>query len=83
MTPPQDSINQKLSFTRDNRHQYLETAMVSASESEREMMEAEARGRVRRVREVVLKRRIQTLGTSLMVVIAFGIVAGMAFWIRH
>lgn len=83
MTSPQDSINQKLSFTRDNRHQYLETAMVSASESEREMIEAEARGRERRVREVVLKRRIQTLGTSLMVVIALGVVAGMAFWARR
>lgn len=80
MTSPEDSINQKLSFTRDNRHQYLETAMVSASESEREMLEAEARGRERRVREVMLKRRIQTLGNRLMVVAALGAVAGLAFW---
>ena len=80
MTSPEDSINQKLSFTRDNRHQYLETAMVSASESEREMLEAEARGRERRVREVMLKRRIQTLGNRLIVVAALGAVAGLAFW---
>lgn len=80
MTSPENSINQKLSFTRDNRHQYLETAMVSASESEREMLEAEARGRERRVREVMLKRRIQTLGNRLIVVAALGAVAGLAFW---
>lgn len=54
--------------------------MVSASESEREMLEAEARGRERRVREVMLKRRIQTLGNRLIVVAALGAVAGLAFW---
>lgn len=82
MTSPQDSNHQKLSFTRDNRHQYLETAMVSASESEREMMEAEARGRERRVREAVLKRRIQTIGNSLVVVVAaIGVIAGIFFWV--
>lgn len=81
MTSPQDSTHQKLSFTRDNRHQYLETAMVSASDSEREMMEAEARGRERRVREVVLKRRIQTIGNSLVVVLLLGAAAGAFFWL--
>lgn len=81
MTSPQDSNHQKWSFTRDNRHQYLETAMVSASESEREMMEAEARGRERRVREAVLKRRIQTIGNSLVVVAAIGVIAGIFFWV--
>lgn len=81
MTSPEDSTHQKLSFTRDNRHQYLETAMVSASESEREIMQAEARGRERRVREVVLKRRIQTIGNSLVVVTAVGVIAGVVFWV--
>lgn len=81
MTSPQDSTHQKLSFTSANRHQYLETAMVSASESEREMMEAEARGRERRVREVVLKRRIQTIGNSLVVVLVIGAAAGAFFWL--
>ena len=81
MTSPQDSTHQKLSFTRDNRHQYLETAMVSASESEREMLEAEARGRQRRVREVVLKRRIQTISNTLGVVLVIGVAAGAFFWL--
>ena len=82
MTSPEDSIHQNLSFTRDNRHQYLETAMVSASDSEREMMEAEARGRKRRMREVVFKRRILAVGSSLAVVIVIGAVAGVFFWVR-
>ncbi len=81
MKSPQDSTHQKLSFTRDNRHQYLETAMLSASDSEREMMEAEARGRQRRVREVVLKRRIQTVGKTLAVVLVIGAVSGAFFWL--
>lgn len=81
MTSPQDSTHQNLSFTQDNRHQYLETAMVSASESEREIMQAEARGRARRAREVVLKRRIQTIGNSLLVLLLIGAAAGAFFWL--
>jgi hypothetical protein len=80
MTSPQDSVNQKLSFTRDNRHQYLETAMVSASDAEREIMQAEARGRERRVREVALKRQIQNIATIAAVVVVLSVVAGLIFW---
>jgi hypothetical protein len=81
MTSPQDSTHQKLSFTRDNRHQYLETAMVSASEAEREMMEAEARGRERRVQDMVRKRRLQNIGSSLVVVVILGGIAGLVYWL--
>ncbi len=81
MTSPQDSTHQKLSFTRDNRHQYLETAMVSTSEAEREMMEAEARGRERRVQDMVRKRRLQNIGSSLVVVVILGGIAGLVYWL--
>lgn len=81
MTSPQDSTHQKLSFTRDNRHQYLETAMVSTSEAEREMLEAEARGRERRVQDMVRKRRLQNIGSSLVVVVILGGIAGLVYWL--
>ena len=81
MPAPFDSVNQKLSITRDNRHQYLETAMVSASESEREMMQAEARGRERRLHEMVLRRKLRNLGAGLLVVLAVVVVAGTVMWL--
>lgn len=80
MNVPSDSVNQKLSMTRDNRHQYLETAMVSASESEREMRDAENRGRERRLREAAMRRRLQTLGLGLLVVVAAALVIGAVLW---
>ena len=81
MTSPQDSAHQNLSFTRDNRHQYLETAMVSTSEAEREMREAEARGRARRTQDMVRKRRLQNIGGSLMVVLVLGCIASFVYWL--
>ena len=76
-----DSANEKLFMTRDNRHQYLETAMVSASESEREMMEAETRGRERRVREAAMRRKLQILVKGLMMVFAMAVVVGAVMWV--
>ena len=75
MNVPTDTTNQKLSMTSDNRHQYFETAMVSVSESERQMMEAEARGRERRVREAAFKRTLQNVGMGLIAVLAIAAVA--------
>ncbi len=81
MTAPSDSALQKLSMTGDNRHQYFETALVSAADSEREMMQAEARGRRRRVREAALKRRLQNLGAGLLVVLVVAGAVGVAVWV--
>ena len=75
MNVPPDTTHQKLSMTSDNRHQYLETAMVSGSEAEREMMEAEARGRERRVREAAFKRTLRKVGIGVVAVIAIAVVA--------
>lgn len=75
MPAPLDSISQQLSLTRDNRHQYLETAMLNASDAEREIMEAEARGRERRNREMILKRRIKTLAVGALIVVIVSVVA--------
>jgi len=80
MNVPPDTTHQKLSMTSDNRHQYLETAMVSVSESERQMMEAEARGRERRIREAAFKRTLQNLGMGLIAVLAIAAVAA-AIWL--
>lgn len=75
MNVPPDNTHQKLSMTSDNRHQYFETAMVSGSESEREMMEAEARGRERRVREAAFKRTLRKVGIGVVAVLAIAAVA--------
>ena len=55
--------------------------MVSVLDSERRIMEAEAeaRGRERRMHEVVFKRRLQALGSSLAVVLVIGAVARLVF----
>jgi predicted PurR-regulated permease PerM len=68
-------------LNRDNRHQYFETAMLSVSEAEQQMLEAEARGRERRLREIVLKRRLQTLGSVLLVVAVIAAAVGLAIWV--
>lgn len=75
MNVPPDTANQKLSMTSDNRHQYFETAMVTVSESERQMKEAEARGRERRIREAALKRTLRNVGIGLIAVLAIVAVA--------
>ncbi|MES2943538.1 MAG: hypothetical protein V4772_11780 [Pseudomonadota bacterium] len=54
-----DQLNQDLSITKDNRYQYFETAIASASEADREIRQAEERGRERRVREQELKQTIK------------------------
>ena len=66
-----------MAFTQDNRHQYLQTAVVGTAEFEHEIMAAEARGRARQACEVVLKHRVQTVGNSL-VVMAIDAIAGVA-----
>ena len=68
-------------MNRDNRHQYFETAMLSISEAEQEMLEAEARGRERRLREIALKRRLQNLGSGLLVVLVIAAAVGLAIWV--
>lgn len=81
MPSSSDSADQKLSMTRENRHQYVETAMVSASESEREMMRAEARGRERRLQEIVWKRKLQNWGMGLLTLLVILVVASAVMWL--
>lgn len=55
--------------------------MVNVLDSEREIREAEARGCERQVRDAVMKRRIQALGSSLAVVLVIGAIARVVFWV--
>ena len=68
-------------MTKDNRHQYFETTMASAFESEREMMQAETRGSERRLYKMALKRKLRNLGAGLLVVLAFVVMAGILRWL--
>lgn len=66
-----------LSITRDNRHQYLETSIAEASEADREIRQAEARGLQRRQREEDFK---QTLKRAAWGVLG-AVVAAAAFMV--
>jgi hypothetical protein len=69
-----------LSITRDNRHQYLETAIVSASEADLEIRQAEARGVARRAREKELKQTLKRTAFGALALMAAG--AGLLIFLR-
>ena len=72
MDTAHDSLTQKLSITKRNRHQYLETAIVSAASADREITLAESRGRERRLREQQRKHTLIRLGWCLLAVVLLG-----------
>ena len=75
MDTTQDSLNQKLTINKRNRHQYLETAVVSTTDADREITMAESRGRERLVREKRLKQTVIRVGWSLLAgVVAAGLI---------
>ena len=71
---PSNQLDQDLSITEDNRYQYFETAIASASEADREIRQAEERGRVRRAREQELKQSIKRVmwGVLALALLAVG-----------
>ena len=68
METDNDSLIQKLTITKKNRHQYLETSIVSASRAEREITLAEARGRKRLEREKQRKATLVKVGWCLLAI---------------
>ena len=72
--------NASLSITKDNRHQFLETAVASASEADRQIRQAEARGVARRAREEELKQTIKRTAIGVLVLISVG--AGVLIFMR-
>ncbi len=69
-----------LSITAANRHQYFQTVMSSANESERKILEAEARGRARLLREEKADRtRKVLLRVALVVIVVACVTAGVLF----
>lgn len=72
METDNDSLTQKLTITKQNRHQYLETSIVSASRAEREITLAEARGRKRLEREKQRKATLVKVGWCLLAVAIAG-----------
>lgn len=62
MDTSEDSIPQKLTITRQNRHQYFETQMNTAFGADREIRMAAARGRERRLREQAVKKAVIRIG---------------------
>ncbi len=68
MQTDNDSLTQKLTITKQNRHQYLKTSFVSASRAEREITLAEARGRKRLEREKQRKATLVKVSWCLLAV---------------
>ncbi len=72
--------NDNLSITAANRHQYFKTVMSTVDESERKILEAEARGRKRAEQEEEASRKRATvLRIVLGAVVAVCLVAGVLF----
>ena len=78
MNPTTD--NASLSITKDNRHQYLETAFANPSDADREIRQAEARGLARRAREEELKQTIKFTAIGVLALAAVG--AGLFVFLR-
>ena len=72
-----------LSITAANKHQYYETAMVSVAESDREIREAEARGRARASEEAQTRRKLGVILRVSLVVLAVACVAGGLLFLRR
>jgi hypothetical protein len=69
MDTAQDSLTQKLTINKRNRHQYLETSIVSAHHADREITLAESRGRERRLREQRFRQTLMRVGGCSLVVL--------------
>lgn len=65
----QDLPDDSLSITKKNRHQYYETAIVQASEADRQIRHAEARGKQRQARELALKKKLTQIALVLLGVV--------------
>ncbi|RZJ17911.1 MAG: hypothetical protein EOO54_15910 [Haliea sp.] len=69
-------LEEDLSITGKNRHQYLETAVASASDAERLIRRAQSRGHARELREEELRQKIRlAAGVFAMAVAVTGIAA--------
>lgn len=77
-----DQLNQDHSITKDNRYQYFETAIASASEADREIRQAEERGRERRLREQELKQTIKRVMWGVLGVVVLAAVGVAVFVMR-
>ena len=58
-SPPKDAADARLLITKENRHQYFETAVASVRDADREIRQAEARGRARLLREAEMKEKFK------------------------
>lgn len=73
---PSDALHPDLTITKDNRSQYFETAIASVADADREIRQAEARGRERRIRELQFEKKLKRIcwGLLALVLIAGGAV---------
>jgi len=72
--------DRSLSINDNNRHQYLETAIASVSDTDKLIRQAEARGQLRRQRENELKKILKRVSVSALVIVVAG--ALLALFIR-
>jgi hypothetical protein len=75
MKSPGDPSDSDLSINKDNRHQYYETAVANATDADREIRQAEARGHQRWMREQERKQTLKKVLWFLGVLAILGCVA--------
>ena len=81
-SPPKDAADSRLSITEENRHQYFETAVASVRDADREIRQAEARGRARLLREAEMKEKFKRGLLAALVVLGVAAIA-VAVWLAR
>ncbi|MDO9403098.1 MAG: hypothetical protein Q7T87_03605 [Polaromonas sp.] len=72
------ALEENLSINGKNRHQYFETAIATASDSDRLIRQAEARGYQRQMREEELKQKLRMAAGVFAVAVV--LVGAAALW---
>ena len=80
MAAPTTPDDAKDRITKENRHQFLETAIASVSEADHEIRQAEARGRARRVREEELRHTVRRVAIGAVCLLVLTVAALVVTW---
>ncbi len=76
-----DALHPDLTITKENRSQYFETAIASVADADREIRQAEARGRERRARENELRHTLKRIAWGLLALLVVGAGAGLTAYL--
>ncbi len=76
-----EALHPDLMITKENRSQYLETAIASEADADREIRQAEARGREQRAHEINVKQRLKRMAWGVLALLVVAAGAGLAVYL--